>query len=562
MPAARHKVANAFTFLNYDNPDHSASHRRLVKSHISSKYRAAIRQQAQPRYALPHQAKNGEEQDSQPNSRRKRTQTSLESDASPICRWSRAPSPLEVSFSGTRADPFRSLPGQETPCVTQALDYYTQAISPLMQPLFLTVKMANPLMVWMYPLILSHESAYHCAVALSQAYLEKSRAPTGKASAEVTFHRRKAVSVLCDQLADLRGPPDDGVLMTVLALACLDVLYREDRIANRKGLALIVALKGGLDNLGLRGLVKAFLVQFDYFWMLETGARTIFPFTKRKNRRTYPHPPFKEDLLSMLATLPQGFAAIARQGSFGLDTIRILSRVSTFLQSKIAKLPRPMEEDPVSDGQDYPDLFEVCACLQSSACTEHSLEKNLILAVIMFGFDMHNPNGSISRVAAYRGSRQELTRSLPFTQAEGPEERACLVWIMMIVIRSWGLELPLADQAIPLGRSFFEQFPEARSWDAVESTMRYFFWYEPLEEGLRSSWQQALDKYQRESIRTSVRPVIDSTGASANKKPYPVNSPRRGGNDGHLQEVSEEDAVVTLPPMLTLDTYLTEVQSL
>ncbi|OAP61427.1 hypothetical protein AYL99_03630 [Fonsecaea erecta] len=554
MPAAKHQVSNAFTFLNYDNPDHSASHRRLVKSHISSKYRASIRQQTQPRYALPCQARNAQDQDSLPKSRRKKPQTSPQSDGSSSCRWSRAPSPLEVGFGGIRMDPFRSLPGQATPCVSQALDYYTQKISPLMQPLFQTIKMANPLMIWMFPLILSHESAYHGAVALSQAYLEKCRAPTREASAEVKFHRRKAVSILCDQLADLRGPPDDGVLMTVLALACFDVLYGEDRIANRKGLALIVALKGGLDNLGLRGLVKAFLVQSDYFWMLETGAETIFPFTKRKNRRIYPQRPFKDDLLLLLRTLPPGLAAIGRQGTLGLDTIRILSRVNMFLRSKLAEIPPPVEEDLVSEGKDYLDLLEVCACLQSSTDTEHSLEKNLMLAVIMFGFDMHDPNGSFSRVAAYRGSRQELTRSLPFTQTRSPEERACLIWITMIVMRSWGLETPLAAQAIALGRSFFAQFTEARSWDAVESAMRCFFWYEPLADGLISSWLQALTTHEKELA------VTDSMGVTGKRQPGLACSLRPVEDGDYLQEPVDENAVVHLPPMLTLDKYLIEVQ--
>ncbi|OAL33333.1 hypothetical protein AYO20_07344 [Fonsecaea nubica] len=558
-PTTKQDVTKTFTFLNYDNPDHSASHRRLVKSHISSKYRAAVRQQTQPRYALPHHASKGSEQDSLPKHTHKRTHSSLESqDESPDRPLSRPPSPLEVSFSGTRMDPFKSWPGQETPGVTRALDYYTQAISPLMQPLFLTFNMANPLMVWMYPLILSHGSAYHAAVAMSQAYLEKSQAPSATASSEVTFHRRKAVSILYDQLSHLRGPPDDGVLMTVLALACLDVLYGEDRIANRKGLAMVVALKGGLGNLGLHGLVKAFLVQFDYFWMLETGAQTIFPFRKRKSRRAYPQRPFKDDFLVLLRTLPTGFAAIARQGTFSLDTIRILSRVSTFLQFKTAKLPRSIEEDPVSDGQDYPDLFEVCASLQSSANTENSLEKNLILAVIMLGFDVHNPNASISRVAAYRGSRQELTRSLPFTQAQTPDQRGCLIWIMMIVIRSWGMELPLAPPAVALSRCFFTQFPGATSWDAVESTMRCFFWYNPLTDGLMNSWQHALDAVQKQSTCASVPGV---TGIETHN---PNSSSRRVMNSGDLSETAGEGATVTLtlPRMLTLDTYLKEVQSL
>lgn len=53
MAATTDDMAHTFTFLNYNTPEQSASHRRAVKSHISSKYRTAIRQHAEPRYALP-----------------------------------------------------------------------------------------------------------------------------------------------------------------------------------------------------------------------------------------------------------------------------------------------------------------------------------------------------------------------------------------------------------------------------------------------------------------------------------------------------------------------------
>lgn len=571
MASSNNASANSFTFLNYHDPKHNASHRKTVKSHISSKYRTAVRQQAQPRYALPRRigplptspdaagdelviATRVHKRDTDPYT----------PDSSPGMPWT--PSPLEINFHGIRVDPFRSFPGQQTPCVTNALDYYTQEISPLMEPLLLAVHMVNPLMVWIYPLVLSDESSFHGAVALSQAYLEKRQDPSARLSSEVVFHRRKAVEILRDRLLDLKGPPDDGTLMTVLALACLDLVSGDDRVANRKGLALMVALKGGLDNLGLRGLVKAFLVQFDYFWMLETGSASLFPFRQRKHDRVYPRHPFSSEVQILIAALPSGIAAISRQGNIGVDVLQILSRVATFLRSKVANVKTKVEQELLEYTQGYPDIFDACMYLQSSASTEHSLEKNLLLAVILFSFDIHSPNGSMSKIGAYRGSRQELTRSLPSTPSRNLEERFCLIWIWMIVIRSWKVDHAVEDRGGSLGRQFFENFGEAVAWDVVEGAMRQFFWYEPLAESLRRSWREEL-----QTFLAAEKPDWESTGPKVPLQELVHALPWHGRDlteqvKESVGSTSSEDGsvrsteTIVLPPMLTLDTYLGQIQ--
>ncbi|KAJ9611509.1 hypothetical protein H2200_004693 [Cladophialophora chaetospira] len=562
MPKAQDNTTTEFTFLNYDNPDHNVSHRKAVKSHVSGKYRTNVRLQTHPRYALPHRGSLPENEATRARPRRNPRP------ASPILpevstrQWHRPLSPVEVGFSGFRVDQFKSFPGQITPCVPKALDYYTQAISPMMEPFLLAVGMANPLMIWMYPLILSHESAYHSAVALSQASLEKRHAPTAIASLEVLHHRRKAVSAFRKELLASRGPPDDAALMTVLTLACLDALFRDDRVNNRKGLALIVALKGGLNNLGMRGLVKAFLVHFDYFWMLETGDSTLFPFNERKSLRIYPRPPFEGDVLSLIETLPPGIEAVARRGALGIDVLKILSRVSTFLLSKTdhRRHDSTPPEVRLPNGQDYPDLFEVCACLQSSPSTEHSLEKNLILAVIMFSFDIHNPGGAMSKVAAYRGSRQELTKSVPLTVPRSAQERACLIWIWMIVLRSWSLEIPPALRTLALAKAFFAEFAESESWTTVEATMQRFFWYPPLEEDFRRVWALTFDAYHETAPMASGTERVDMGFINAAQLLTPsVHAESHAALHESAGEATQKEVTSALPPILTLETYLEEV---
>ncbi|KAL6243300.1 hypothetical protein RBB50_009852 [Rhinocladiella similis] len=603
MANSNDNAANSFTFVDYQNtPKHSASHRRAVKSHISSKYRTSVRQQNQPRYALPQRSPSGaneaagegrEASEAVSVVRRRPRRSHTQSPATPqTLTFSQIPSPLEMNFNGIRTDPFDALPGTRTPCVTTALDYYTQVLSPLHEPLLMAMNTVNPMMTWVFPLLLKHESAFHGAVALSQAYLEKRQNPILPFSQEVDFHRRRAGAVLRDHLLNHEGPPDDATLMTVLALAALDVLDGSDNIAHRKGLALVVAKKGGLEKLGCRGLVKAYLIQFDYFWMLETGAKSIFPLAKRKKNRIYPQHPFDSDMLALIGTLPDGFRALAYQGTLGVDVVGILSRVNRFARAKANNLHLPLINDPIPDGQDYQDIFDTCSCLHASASTEHSLEKNICLAIILFCFDIHSPAGISAKITPYRGARQELTRSLQFTPYNNTAEKACLVWIWMIVIASWKLDHDLSHESLWLCQTFFEKFPEAKSWTTMSHAMQQFLWYEPLKQAWRTSWRDALSDHQRmqqnprlmeagEEIQRSPlsssgtkHSTRESTPASASSGGFGEDWPRPRSLPTRTRQTSQatdhnaaEDGTpgpprtnVPLPPMFTLDTYLGEIQ--
>lgn len=567
-------TTHAFTFLNYHTPRHNASHRRAVKSHISSKYRTAVRQQAQPRYALPQRAapeslptKAGNEQPVSPSLKRKISSPKPKYPAEDlgVFQQSAIASTLSLVSEALRTYTFASLPGRRTPCVSAALDYYVNVLSPLQEPLQLTVKMTSPLMSWGFPLIVSHESAYHGAVALSQAYLERNSSPNSRPSAEVDFHRQRAVASLRDQINSLDGPPDNGMLITVLALASLDVVYQEDTVTNRKGVALLVALKGGLDNLGSRGLIKAYLVALDYFWMLETGEKTIFPLSKRRQHREYPPIPFDSEALALVSTLPPGFAVVARQGSLGMDVLRILSRVSNPYSAAASN----------SDGEDHPDIFDTCSCLHSSSSTEHGLEKNICLAVILFSFNKHNPSSNSAKITAYRGSRKELTRSLPYTRHRNMQERHCLIWIWVILLGSWNLDLDFNRHTGELSQGFFENLEEARRWEDVEVIMRQFFWHDALARRWRDSWTEALGHFQARSMSRWQslwhHPPSGDQPQSSRQSPSNLKDPEgeqdsaatpwsSSSSTGSIPRDIEKQAQATivLPPMLTLDTLFEE----
>lgn len=598
MARSDEESAQNFTFLNYHTPKHNASHRRVVKSHISSKYRTAIRQQAEPRYALPQRPAG----DVSFTSTGPDDTTSLlpkrakqvyhhhhhhhHSDNTLVHRpvyLKPTISPLTISFSGLRTDPFDSLPAQRTPCVTSALDYYVQVLSPLHEPLLTALNLVNPMMTLLFPLIISHPGAYHAAVALSQAYFEKRSAPTADLSSEVHFHRRRALAVLNESLDALDGAPDDGMLLTVLALASLDVLLQRDLVTNRKGLALIVALKGGLDRLGSRGLLKSYLIQFDYFWMLETGDKSIFPLSKRLRSRVYPRQPFSPEINALIDGLPPGFAAIALEGGFGVDVLRLLSRVNTYLCSKKATLSPHQEKNITSDDGDYPDIFDACACLQSSSSTENSLEKNTCLAIIVFCFLVHSPDPVTTKLTAFRGPINELTRSLPLTKVHTAEERSCLLWIWTVALGSCNWNPEFEVKVASLNQSIFETFEEATEWRSVEAIMRHFFWYEPLLHVWKFAWQKALDSFReqqqqhhqrrRETQCTNPQSEIDPGSRSPTRQVSVGTGNAKGGvhpetdtallvpRSASMNGVHTNGSGATgLPPMLTLDTYVEHIR--
>lgn len=556
--------SSKFTFLNYDSPDHNASHRKVVKGHISSKYRTAVRKHTEPRYALPQRylyssqpgSELGETDGNEPtnSARRKRKQPQdLMIVAEAINR--RPPSLLEIGFTGTRVDPFNALPGQGTPGVPIAMDYYTQVHTPLFKPMFLALNVVNPMLTWTIPLVRNHEDAFHAIIAMALTSVGRARAQTSSPSKEVQFHRWKAASALRVKLAQLNGrAPDDAAVLTVLCLACLDVVFRESGAMNRHGLGLMVALRGGLNGFGLNGMIKAYLVQFDYFWMLETNSPTIFPFSKRKAQRTYPQHPFSDDLRAIIAIMPPGFRAIAFQNTLGIDVLQILARVSKYVASRGVGHGSITEESTVKEGQEYPDIFDACSCLQSSPSTEHSLEKNMCLAIILFSFNVYNPTKTSGNFAPYRGSRQELTRSLPACEPRTPEEVRCFIWIWIVVIQSWRVDEALDPRGLRLSAVLFARFDEAGSWDQVESIMRQFFWDEPLAIVWKSCWQEAFDDYQLQVGGHRVE-VEEGEGSTAQKTSTFNIQERRPQH-----QRSDPLGTATMPPILTFETFVEQLR--
>jgi len=214
------------------------------------------------------------------------------------------------------------------------------------------------------------------------------------------------------------------------------------------------------------------------------------------------------------------------------------------------------------------------------------LEKNICLAIILLSYDSHRQSGSSSKLTPYRGTRQELTRSLPFTRERNAEEKTCLIWVWMIAIGSWKMDHDLGQGSLSLTQHFFDRFEEAALWNAVETAMRQFFWYEPLVEGWKRSWREALDDYR--SFGQPVRPhSVELWGPSnvgypmtnsamsnqSTRESTPSSTASRDILPDRTRQISlamesniSQDAstahppAVTLPPMLSLDIFLGQIE--
>jgi hypothetical protein len=118
-------------------------------------------------------------------------------------------------------------------------------------------------------------------------------------------------------------------------------------------------------------------------------------------------------------------------------------------------------------------------------------------------------------LAPYRGSRQELTRSLQASEFRTPEERNCLIWIWMVVIGSWRVDGALEPEGRLLSGVFFSKFHEAESWDRIERVMRQFFWDAQLGRVWKLCWQEAFDDYQLQvGNRGSESGIVEIGGGS------------------------------------------------
>ncbi|KIW70286.1 hypothetical protein PV04_02571 [Phialophora macrospora] len=339
--------------------------------------------------------------------------------------------------------------------------------------------------------------------------------------------RRYLSTVECDTVGRQNGcGSHDAAVIAAVFLGHIARGYGDIEAfrMHRQGIKMMVESRGGLDTLGLAGMVKSSVLQFESWWTHLYNDTSIFDSYKPPYNPTYLSAPLSASDLSLLARLPSGFNHLARAGMIATDIIEVLSNVvsygenievicTTFDGSRRFPKTRVHVPSPaVFRGKKrHEDFWQACACLLVPG---PNFEKYLVFALLLFVGAAFAPGENGRKYlacshTAFRTPRACLTRELPsFETGDIPQGmdrtnpdsdrsredaketmQQCLVWIWLVLVESWratdGVD---SSEAKRLQDMLKLKFTAYAAWEKVNVVLGRFFCTEAMISHLRQSW--------------------------------------------------------------------------
>ncbi|OAP64485.1 hypothetical protein AYL99_00457 [Fonsecaea erecta] len=332
---------------------------------------------------------------------------------------------------------------------------------------------------------------------------------------------------------------DDGAIIAALFLGHIASGFGDHEAfqMHRHGIKAMIESRGGLDVLGLDGMLKCSvlhlldgeLFRFESWWTHIYRDTSVFASSKPPYHPIYlSPPPYSAETSSLLARLPPGFRRLATRGRLAVDIVTVLSNIAAYqdaIQAGDEAVARQMEAVAALPARKrHADFSDACACLLDPA---PSFEKYLVFVLICyasvaFAPDRHYLSASHT---AFRTPRLRLTQDLPTFRVEDDKhvallrhdtalmdltgdiveadddaddaviatERDCLIWMWLVVISSWtATDGADSDHAASLQRAFRARFPEhGGDWECLDCVLRQFFWTNGLNVEMKRFWESS-----------------------------------------------------------------------
>ncbi|KAL2067982.1 hypothetical protein VTL71DRAFT_16080 [Oculimacula yallundae] len=212
-----------------------------------------------------------------------------------VTEWNAAYQP-HSTFRGTRLDPLDSYPVPWNPVYEPILDFYitymlidTPAVS---EP----GKVFRLRTLW-FPLVMTSATTFYAALSLagSLLYVRRNLALDAPSLLDI---RSRAISSINATLSNTEDCKTDQTIGAVLCLCILESFLGHTELfhMHMAGLAKMVRMRGGLDGLGLDGLLRRMIVWIDFNHASIHGTELVFPESKEVAKRLSPfkHPKSRE----------------------------------------------------------------------------------------------------------------------------------------------------------------------------------------------------------------------------------------------------------------------------
>ncbi|CZT50225.1 uncharacterized protein RSE6_11170 [Rhynchosporium secalis] len=190
--------------------------------------------------------------------------------------WNVASQPHFI-FRGTRVDPLNSYPIKWKPIYEPILDFYMTYI------LVDTPAVSEPGKVFRlrtswFPLVMTSGATFYAALSLAGCILHTRRNIALDTPALLDI-RSKAISSINTTLSNDEDCKTDQTIGAVLCLCILESFLNHPDLfqMHMSGLARMVRLRGGLDGLGLDGLLRRMIVWIDFNHSSINGTDLVFP---------------------------------------------------------------------------------------------------------------------------------------------------------------------------------------------------------------------------------------------------------------------------------------------
>lgn len=255
--------------------------------------------------------------------------------------------------------------------------------------------------------------------------------------------------------------------------------------------------RGGLQNTGFRGFVKALTLQFAppncvplalCFNQLSKpqtvhAVDTADPFfydTRRFLPETPPSFPFNIKASTGLGRLPLGFQGLVPQTPLSTKTIQLLCRIAD-ARTKQSQFPDYIVQENLPRGGGwqvarYSDFWECCPSISRAG---PDLEKYLCLSLLLYTANEFAPERACNKsMALYSGPRTLLAAEIGLlTRMQlTQEQKHCWMWIWWVVIVSWNEANKLTETGRLMMTQFWVAFPEVRCWSDLKEILGHFFW--------------------------------------------------------------------------------------
>jgi hypothetical protein len=417
------------------------------------------------------------------------------------------PSPeSDIRTGGLRGDPFAAFP-ENTSSVQSALDFLVREIGANAVPGTIHKTGFSPKASAFIHLGFEHDLVFHAVVAFAQGYDEVAATGTTEPSAAVLYHRGKATQLLLDRLRDPDTRADDASILTTFLLIDNVWRYGENEIgrAHYAGLLQMIELRGGLDKLGVNGVLKSMI---EFAEVTDIGDSMRGPISAPLPDLKYCRHPFSPQICGLIARLPEGYADMAMQGQLSVETMATIVSLRDWLRTdpanrsaaphkQIGQARRCMS----ATNFDIGGLTEEAVCfgliitgMRSFHARFARMDHPFLDRIVELGKRFDSP-------AQNRGSKQTA-------------ERQHIAYLTMVAVEASDKCIELQSHVKVLVDLLIRREKFARSWEGMERVMKRFFWIDFAADKWRECWLKHLQRRAEDQAIAKARAARSSQGVS------------------------------------------------